>query len=64
MRDTELDTILDEYDRDELELVILDGFKIYHAETDEKLWGWDAEFDGSPYSAMETLFARCGLTDE
>ncbi len=68
-RDEELEQVLDEYDPEELRLVALDGFTIYHDEGDdnigdEMLWKWDSEYDGAPYGTLETLFAREGLEPE
>ena len=64
MKDEQLETVLERHDPEDLRLVPLDGFTIYHTESDVKLWEWDAEFDGEPYQAIETLFAEVGLETE
>lgn len=64
MRDIKLENILDAYEPEQLRLVVLDGFKIYRKHDNEKLWEWDAEFDGAPYDTLMSLFKRCGLEPE
>lgn len=69
---SDLDTVLDTYDHDELEVKVShDGFRIYHepAQTTpgfagQSVWSWDPSHDREPFDALETLFERLGFDVE
>lgn len=69
---SDLDGVLDEYDHDELHVMVShDGFRIYHEPaqavppfTGQSVWSWDPAHDREPFDAMETLFERVGLDVE